>query len=186
MISSDVIKSINEWTDWASQDSVQRYDIALFKIWIQFELFVGDLFVTYSTGQKSEKGYAPKLKIKFQDEEQFNVFMRQGSKLYVEYLDRIEKLSRHIFDSDPFDILLHDANLSPALDQMKALRNYIAHESGEAKRKLINTCFNGDEKKFIEPNDFLKSKEKTTKQTYYTFYINMIKNIIEILIMGIN
>lgn len=180
MVSNDVKTAISYWTTWAAQPEVQRYDIALLKIWIQFERFIGDIFVTYATGNSSETGYIPELKIKFQDEEQFNAFMREGTKKYVEYLDKIEKLSNHIFKRNPFEVILLDADIKPSFEQMKAMRNYIAHESGEAKRKLIKTCFNGKEDKFVEPNVFLKTREKTTKDTYYTYYINTIINILDL------
>ena len=182
MVSNDVNKAISEWTVWAAKPEVQRYDIALLKIWIQFERFVGELFVTYATGNTSEKGYCPTLKIKFQDEEQFNAFMRDGTKKYVEYLDKIEKLSSHIFKENPFEVILLDANIKPSFDQMRAIRNYIAHESGEAKRKLINTCFSGNEKNFVEPNEYLKSREKLTKDSYYTYYVKTIEAILALLI----
>lgn len=182
MVSNDVKKAISDWTTWAAKPDVQRYDIALLKIWIQFERFIGELFVTYAIGNPSEKGYLPALKIRFQDEEQFNVFMREGTKKYIEYIDKIEKLSAHIFEKNPFEIILMDSNIKPSFDQMKAIRNYIAHESGEAKRKLINTCFGGNERNFKEPNDFLKTREKMTKDTYYTYYVKIIENILELLI----
>ncbi len=182
MVSSDVNKAISEWTTWAAKPEVQRYDIALLKIWIQFERFIGELFMTYATGNPSERGYSPELKIKFQDEEQFNAFMREGTKKYIEYLDKIEKLSSHIFKTNPFDVILLDADIKSSFEQMKVIRNYIAHESGEARRKFINTCFSGNEKNFVEPNDFLKSREKTTKDTYYTYYMKTIKTILDFLI----
>ena len=186
MVINDVKSAITFWTDWAVKPEVQRYDIALFKIWIQFERFLGHLFVTYATGNTSETGYSPGLKITFQDEEHFNVFMREGTKQYIEYLNKIEKLSNHIFTDNPFDIILADTNFNPAFEQMKAIRNYIAHESGEAKRKLINTCFNGNEDKFKEPNEFLKAKEKTTGDTYYTYYIKVIENTADLLVNGLS
>ncbi len=138
--------------------------------------------MTYATGNPSERGYSPELKIKFQDEEQFNAFMREGTKKYIEYLDKIEKLSSHIFKTNPFDVILLDADIKSSFEQMKVIRNYIAHESGEARRKFINTCFSGNEKNFVEPNDFLKSREKTTKDTYYTYYMKTIKTILDFLI----
>lgn len=182
MVSNDVKQAISDWTEWARTPGVGRYDIALFKIWIQFERFLGGLFITYATGNASETGYMPHLKVQFLDEEHFNIFMREGNKKYVEYLDKIEKLSPHIFQDNPFDIILLDANIKPAFEQMKTIRNYIAHESGEAKRKLINTCFSGDDRHFTEPNIFLLSREKTTGNTYYTYYTEIIKNVVDFLI----
>lgn len=182
MTSNEVKDSIKEWTVWAGQSGVQRYDIALLKIWIKFERFLSDLFVLYSLGESSEKGYTPKLNIQFQSEEQFNAFMKDGNKKYIEYLDRIDKLSKHIFEDNPFEILYTDSKYKPVMDELKALRNYIAHESVESKRKTINTCFSGNDKKFLEPNEYLKSKEQTSKESYYTFYTNAIAEMVDLLI----
>lgn len=182
MVSNDVKMAITEWTAWAAKPEVQRYDIALLKIWIQFERFLGDIFVTYATGNASETGYLPSLKIRFQSEEHFNAFMRDGTKQYIEYLDKITKLSGHIFQDNPFDVILLDANNKPAMEQMKALRNYIAHESGEAKRKVINTCFSGNERNYVEPNVYLQSRESSTRNTYYTYYTTLISNMVDLLI----
>ena len=76
MTTNEIKTAIMTWNDWASNPHVQRYDIALLKIWIQFERFISELLITYSTGQPSEMGYLPTLKIQFQDEEQFNAFIR--------------------------------------------------------------------------------------------------------------
>lgn len=182
MTTNDIKTTITEWNAWASNPHIQRYDIALLKIWIQFERFLSELIITYSTGQSSEKGYQPQLKICFLNEEQFNAFMREGNKKYVEYLTKIEKLSKHIFINDPFDIIFLDAINKTAYEQLKAIRNYIAHESGEAKSKLINLCFNGNSNSFLEPNDFLLTREHTTRTSYYTFYTTIISNIVEMLV----
>ena len=181
MVSSDVSKAISDWTAWAQKNDVQRYDIALLKIWIQLERFISELFVSYATGNSSEKGYAPERKISFQDEAHFNVFMREGTKKYIPYLDKIRQLSGHVFQVNPFEVILIDANIKPPFEQMQAIRNYIAHESAEAERKLIDTCFHGDKRKFVEPNAFLQSREKTTKKTYYTYYMDTIEYILSAL-----
>lgn len=182
MTTNDIEQVITSWNGWAGNPEVKRYDIALLKIWIQFERFLSELIVLYATGQPSEKGYIPELKVQFQDEEQFNAFLREGNKKYVEYLGKIEKLSKHIFVKNPFDVIFLELENKTAYEQMKALRNYIAHESGEAKSKLIRSCFNGDARKFLEPNEFLLTKEKTTKLSYYTYYVTKVKQIVELLV----
>ena len=103
-------------------------------------------------------------------------------KKYVEYLSKIEKLSKHIFIDDPFDVIFLDATNKTAYEQLKALRNYIAHESGEAKSKLINLCFSGNANNFLEPNNFLLTRERSTRNTYYTYYTTIIQNIVELLV----
>lgn len=182
MTTNEIKTAIITWSNWACNPHVQRYDIALLKIWIQFERFLSELIIAYSTGQPSEMGYLPTLKIRFQDEEQFNAFMREGNKKYVEYLSKIEKLSKHIFVNDPFDVIFLDATNKTAYEQLKALRNYIAHESGEAKSKLINLCFSGNANNFLEPNNFLLTRERSSRNTYYTYYTTIIQNIVELLV----
>lgn len=57
MVTNDILNAITLWTDWANKPENKRYDIALFKIWIQFEKFMADLFINYATGNSSEVGF---------------------------------------------------------------------------------------------------------------------------------
>lgn len=61
MTTTEIRNTITTWSNWASDPHIQRYDIALLKIWIQFERFISELIITYSTGHSSEKGYLPTL-----------------------------------------------------------------------------------------------------------------------------
>lgn len=180
MTKSDINTAINEWTTWASTSG--RYDIALLKIWIQFEKFIAELFVAYSTGNESEEGFVPTLNLQFSNAEQLNVFLREGNRTYVDYPTQIKKLSKHIFANNPFDVIFLDSTTNSAYNQIIAIRNYIAHESGEARSKMINLCFGGVESKFKEPNEFLLTKEKETKQSYYTYYTTIINNTAALLV----
>ena len=92
MTSNDISQAITQWTEWASKPDNQRYDIALLKIWIQFEKFVGELFVTYSIGGTSEAGFSPTLKVRFYNEEHLNAFLRNGNHTYIDYLSQVQKL----------------------------------------------------------------------------------------------
>lgn len=56
MTTNEIKNAITTWNNWAGNPDVKRYDIALLKIWIQFERFLSDLVILYSTGQPSEKG----------------------------------------------------------------------------------------------------------------------------------
>ena len=84
MHSDEIRNTIENWTEWAK--STNNYDIALLKIWIKFEKYLGEVFINYSLGNASERQYLPELKICFEDETQFSAFMLEGSKKYVEYL----------------------------------------------------------------------------------------------------
>lgn len=175
MTTTDINTAISEWSSWAA--STHRYDIALFKIWIQFEKFISQLFVDYCIGNTSESGYSPTLNLQFKDETQLNAFLVQGNKKYIEYPDRIQRLSKHIFETNPFDIIFADSTNKTAYDQIVAIRNYVAHESGEAKIKLIKTCFSGNSNNFKEPNDYLQSKERSSRTSYFTYYTTIINNM---------
>lgn len=182
MLSKDVKDAINYWTKWAQDNNNSNYDIAILKIWIKFERYLGDVFLNYSIGQPSETGYSPRLKLCFKDESQFNAFMLEGNKKYIEYINKIERLSAFIFEKNPFDIILEDCERKESFNQLKCLRNYIAHESEESRRKVITHCFGGNEEKFMEPDEFLKSKPKKGNNSYYSIYIKLILDVIE----GIN
>lgn len=177
MTSSDISAAITKWTQWASTTNNQHYDIALLKIWIQFEKFVGKLFVSYAIGEASETGYLPALKIKFCDEEHLNAFLRDGNRTYIDYLTQVQRLSKHIFSKNPFDIIFADTTNNNVFSQVVAIRNYIAHESGEAKSKMIKTCFGGVDAHFLEPQDYLLKRECSTGNTYYTYFTEAIKNM---------
>ena len=183
MTTNDIDTTIADWTTWASNSQNKRFDIALFKIWIQFEKFISELFVLYATGGTSEKGFKPKLKLQFRSEEQLNAFLKEGNKKYIDFPTQIQKLSKHIFENYPFDIaIFSEANNCNSYNEIVAIRNYIAHESGESKTKYLKSCFGNNEANFKEPNDFLQSNKKQSNITYYTYYVNSIKAMCSILI----
>lgn len=179
MQGKEILDTIKFWTTWAQENNVSNYDIAILKIWIKFEKYLGEVFLKYSIGQPSELGYKPRLKISFADESHFNAFMKDKNRKYIDYLDKIENLSEHIFIENPFNIILLDVERTQNFKRLKCLRNYIAHESEEARRKVIQQCFGGDEKKFKEPNEYLKSKPKNSSDSYYTIYIKLIAEVVE-------
>lgn len=182
MTTNSIDEIIDWWSEWAREQGNNRYDIALLKIWIQFEKFLAELFVSYAIGESSESGYYPELKLQFCDEGQLTAFLREGNKKYVEYISQIEKLSKHIFVNDPFQIIFLDSENKEAFNQIRVLRNYIAHESGEAKLKLIRYCFGGNDNNFVEPNVYLQRRERKTHVTYFTYYVNRVKNMARLLI----
>lgn len=181
MLLSEFNSKITYWNEWAARDNCGQFDIALFKIWIQFEMFCSELFANYCLGISSETGYQPPLNINFHSEELLNVFLRERGKNYIDYFAKIE-LSKHIFKNNPFDILLVDQKYKTVCDQIKSIRNYIAHESTEAKNKYINLCFSGNPKQFLEPNDYLLKKEASTKLSYYAYYTQCLVEISGLLV----
>lgn len=179
------MNSVDKWNDWANNEYCKQYDIALLKIWIQFEKFCSDIFIDYAIGRSSENGYTPTLQLDFRNEELLHAFLREGTKSYVDYFSKIETLSKHIFNPNPFDIIIVDSKYKPVCEQIKSIRNYIAHESNEAKRKLIKTCFNGHDADFEEPNEYLLKQRRTERSSNYTFFVKCLKEIVEYLVSPI-
>lgn len=66
-------------------------------------------------------------------------------------------------------------------ENIMAIRNYVAHESGEARTKLIKNLYAGREDKFVEPVVFLLRKEKSTNTTYFSYYTKFVSNIAQLL-----
>lgn len=66
------------------------------------------------------------------------------------------------------------------LNQMITLRNYIAHESGEARIKYVKTCLGNGQ--FIEPSTYLLKKNKRTSKSNYTIYIEKIIEISDLIL----
>ena len=101
----------------------------------------------------------------------------RDNKKYIDYLSKITNLSKHFFKDNPFSLILEEAENKTAIEQIKSIRNYVAHESGEALSKMKTIC--NINSNFSNVNDFLKSFKKNTGQTYYT---NIINNIVELII----
>ena len=54
---------------------------------------------------------------------------------------------------------------------MVSIRNFIAHESNEAREKYIKTCLGNRQDRFKPVYDYLKSMRKNAGESNYTFYI---------------
>lgn len=180
-----LINEIEFWDDQISKLNGEEsviYEIAFFKIFVKLELFLGDLFIHYSTGKMSEVGYIPARKLDFQDERHLKGVLKNGNSVYIDYLEKIKNISKHIFkdEHNPFDLIFSDASYSGYYNQMKILRNYIAHESEESKQKYIKEVLNN--RVFIQPYKHLGKINRRYSKTYYTIYIEKIKQITEILL----
>lgn len=170
---------IDEQNEWAER--TECFDIAIFRCWIQFEKFLIEKFIEYSI---QPIGLEDIRKLKFDDAEHFKAFLR-GDRTYIEYISKIEKLSKHIYhnNKNPFEILISDQTYSTVFEDLRVIRNHIAHESEESQKKYLNRIFSSNSQRMISPNDYLKSwKDKGRTESYYSFYIRSIKemsNLIE-------
>lgn len=178
MFLADFENDVDKWVAWVNnnEEPDRCYDLALFKIWITFEKFLSDMIISYSCGNPSELSYIPKLKLTFGDESHFNVFFNRN-KRYVDYISVIEEYSNHIFIENPFQILISSTQYSQCYEDIKIIRNYVAHESSEARSKYIKRFCNNDPSAFVEPNIFLITFNKHHSCTNFSFYIIKVKEI---------
>jgi len=91
---------------------------------------------------------------------------------FINHIDTI-KISDCIFDDEdnPFDIITIDPTYTGIFDQMKKIRNFIAHESDEAKSKYSGIMNNN----FKPVCEFLLTRKKGESISNYTYYTEAIK-----------
>ncbi|WP_032093767.1 MULTISPECIES: hypothetical protein [Pasteurellaceae] len=172
----DLEQYIDAQDKWAQE--TEFFDIAIFRCWIKFEKFLIEKFIEFSTTPSSSEDKDIR-KLKFDNAEHFKAFLK-GDRTYIEYISKIELLSKHIFkdNQNPFDILISDQNYAPAFEKLRVIRNHIAHESEESLRKYTNKMFSSDKSKVISPNDYLKSWVNNEKrESNYSFYIRTLREI---------
>jgi len=157
-------------------------ELSFFKIFIKFEKFVSDVFISYCIGNISHKAYCPNRKLNFIDEEHLNAIIKKENRGFVNHYESIFKLSEHIFFDNPFEIISRDAILTSEFNNMKIIRDYIAHESSHARSKYESVLLNN--KAFIEPFEFLQKTRRGTAKSNYTHYIEALKNSSEYLLTG--
>lgn len=176
MENDSLIKFIDECTQSLDESKPILYEAYFFKIYVAFEKYLGELFLKYCLGDVSSKGYQPDRRLHFDDEKQIEIILNSGnSQNYTDYLKKIETMSKHIFNKNPFNIILEYAENVTLLNQMKSIRNFVAHESNHAKKRYVENCLgNGT---FKPPCEFLLSLHKGKSISYYTLYVNKIKEI---------
>lgn len=182
MDNSCLLEEIEFWRTKISNDDLEILELAFFKIFIKFEKFVSDMFICYSVGNKSSREYCPSRKLSFLDETHLNAIIKKENKSFVNHYESVFKLADHIFQDNPFEILSTDINFCTDIINMKTLRDYIAHESNHAKRLYQERVLGN--KKFIKPSEFLKSIKKSKSISYYTYYVNLMRDSSEYILSG--
>lgn len=178
---SEFKEQIDFWETWAKNGSedYKPYDLALFKIFSVFERYISDLFIEYLLGNKSEFGLKPKNKLTFTDMEQIEKVFTKNNK-FVDYLDCIENISPALFDDNPFHPIIDTVPYRAVYCNCRAIRNFVAHDSIESKRKYIKNICGGEAEKFIEPCVHLSNCIKNSEKSYFEHYIESLVNIAEL------
>jgi len=182
MTCEEINTKIENWTTWATTTGF--FDIALLKIWIQFERYYSFLFREYSLGGKSESGFKPELRLQFEDEEQFNVFLRENNKKFIDYPKQVEKLSSYIFKVNPFEIFKTDATYHQVFLECTVIRNYLAHESVESEERLLKTI-NLIRPDKVDVNEYLMKLMKNSSKSHFSFYVEKIRDMVNLLVTPI-
>ncbi len=176
MDNDSLIEFINKCNEELIPDKPVLFEAYFLKIYVAFENYLGDIFKKYCLGEPSSEGYIPKRKLEFENIDQLRNIICAGKKLnYVDYIDAIKNLSSDIFEENPFDIMLEDSENVTLFNQMTMLRNCIAHESDYSKRKYCEACLNS--KEYKPPGEFLISKNKRNSKSYFTIYVEKIKEL---------
>lgn len=168
---------ITSWNELLKiNNSSDMYESAFLRIYIEYESFVAETFLTFSLG-KSYGSYEPQRKLNFSEDNQLRNLIR-GESNFVDYSKAIDRCSKHIFNKDPFNMLFSSANYSDDLIKMKLVRNYLAHRSIEAKEKYTRSVLKGlSITNYISPGDFLQKQVKHSSETYYTKYCKIFREI---------
>lgn len=176
MDNDSLIDFINMCNEELIEDKPVLFEAYFLKIYVAFENYLGNIFEKYCLGEASSEGYSPRRKLEFESVEQVRNILCAGKKLnYIDYLDAIKCLSSDIFTENPFDIILEDSENVSIFNQMTAIRNCIAHESVYSKKKYQEACLG--QKPYKSPGEFLVSKNKKNSKSYYTIYIEKIKEL---------
>lgn len=165
----DLLNEIRKWDNLINENE-EFLEIAFFKIFVKFENFVIEMIMMYATGQQSSKAYCPNRRLNFEDAKHLKDTLNTN---YIDVSEKTEKLVSQIFeDNNPFSFFFSSED-SNFYNQLKCVRNFIAHESPESKEKYIKKAlFN---QPFIEPNEYLKKKyQNISVESKYTKFIKIV------------
>lgn len=166
----ELVNEIEKWKE-KIKDNNDFLEIAFFKIFVKFENFITDIIIDYATGAVINKEKVD-LRISFEDRDHFKGVTG------VNYLDtskKTKKLVENIFCENNKISFFFNSQDSGFFEEMKYLRNYIAHESKESKNRYINVTLNTYHLDgFVEPNVFLRWKKTSERDTIYTKFIKLV------------
>lgn len=182
MENQELLDCIDYWNEQIRKDN-SLCEIAITKIFVKLEKFIICMFKNYCCGVPSSKGYIAERKLCFHDYSHLDNFLSIKGGSFIDYIPIIQKHSKFIFidNRNPFDLIFADSILKDIFEELKAIRNYVAHESAESINKYMKTCLNG-QANFVEPNTYLNSLKSSRSKSYHSYYIDKVKEISEILL----
>lgn len=179
---SELLSKIEEWNTELEEND-KHIHFALLEIFIEFEKFLADSFVQYSLGEVSKDDYSPTLRITFTDEEHLNGLLK-CDKVYIDYMKKIREVKEFIFDESdcPFNKVFSTSEFQTYFNQIKILRDFIAHQSKESRNKFqIKVLAANGINSYIKADTFLRRINTNRSVNYYSIYIEAITFYSEII-----
>ncbi len=185
--SLELINRINKISHMLSPSEIYSiYELSFLKIYLSWESFIGRVFILYMIGEKTDSGYVPKRYVTPRDEKHAYDIIKSGRSfpdwLNIEFIR--EKSELFFENGEPFKPLLYtNTTIKGALQNMKVLRNIIAHASKEAEGKYKNMLrVELGSAPNISPGEFLsRMRIENPKIPYIVYY----KRILEVASNGI-
>ncbi|ENZ7264014.1 hypothetical protein ACG7YO_002015 [Enterococcus faecalis] len=163
----ELMSEITKWQTKISEDEI-FLELAFFKVFVKFENFLTDIIIDYATGAVSNPEKVER-RLNFVDREHFK---KTTNLIYLDTSDKTKTLVDQLFTDNNKISFFFNSSDNEFFEKMKALRNYIAHESVESRNKYVKKTLNNRD--FIAPNDFLKSKNRNDQDSMYTKFVNMV------------
>jgi hypothetical protein len=98
-----------------------------FKVFVKFENFLTDIIIDYATGAVSNPEKVEE-RLNFVDREHFK---KTTNLIYLDPSDKTKTLVDQVFTDNNKISFLFNSSDNEFFEKMKAVRNYIAHESVE-------------------------------------------------------
>jgi len=176
--SFELIKSMNKARSSFLRGQVYTiYELSFLRIFLAWEWFIENTFVSYMLGKKTDKGYSPKLYVKPLDRNHAYNFVKEGRD-YADWLspDVVIRKARLFFrDGEPYrDALM---SIIGDIQDMKTLRNSIVHMSAGPREKFETLVRNklGYVKTPTTPGEFLATPVKGKSLLYVTYFSNQLE-----------
>lgn len=164
----ELIDEITRWQPKIATDE-SFLELAFFKVFVKFENFLTDIIIDYATGTVTNSAKVER-RLNFTDRDHFK---RTTNLKYLDTSDNTKRLVEQLFtESNKISFFFNSAD-NEFFEKMKALRNYIAHESIESKNKYIKLTLSN--KNFITPNEFLKSCYRGDSDSMYTKFVILVE-----------
>lgn len=151
------------------------YELSFLRLFLTWEWFIEETFISYMLGMKTSKGYRAKTYVKPKNKKHAYEFVREGRD-YADWTSPdvvIRKASLFFEDGEPYkDALI---SIGEDIKNMKTIRNAIVHISQDAQEKfksLVRIKL-GYAKRGITPGEFLSTSIKN--ETIITHFRNKLE-----------